>query len=166
MTPTMNGKAPRKQLSDQLNRLDGIIDTLSEGLNQAVVDASREGARAAVREVLVELLTNPDLLATMRPAQVESPTSAFWNRVKVAVSQSAIKAAAVASAAKATLRAATASVPAPGTMPLVLALAVLIGLIAGLVALVCPLWTGTALTALTSATSVGAAFVGVTSTGR
>ena len=34
-----NGKPTRNQLADQLDRLDGIIDTLAEGLNQAVADA-------------------------------------------------------------------------------------------------------------------------------
>lgn len=81
-----NGKPTRKQLADQLDRLDGIIDTLAEGLNQAVADACREGARQAVKDVVVELLTNPDLRALLtsapqRPApQPKKPSS--WSRVK------------------------------------------------------------------------------------
>lgn len=47
-----NGKPARKQLADQLDRLDSLIDCLAEGLNQAVADACRDGARAAVREGL------------------------------------------------------------------------------------------------------------------
>lgn len=71
---TTNGKpTTRKQLSDQLDRLDGIIDTLAVGLNQAVADACREGARAAVREVILELISNPDLMAAVR-ATVPAPT--------------------------------------------------------------------------------------------
>jgi hypothetical protein len=91
-----NGKTPtRKQLSDQLDRLDSIIDTLAVGLNQAVTDACREGARAAVREILLELISNPDLLAAVRAtATPTSPTPdetlppappaapSFWGRIK------------------------------------------------------------------------------------
>ena len=49
-TPTKNHK-PRRQLADQLDRMDGIIDALSDGLNEAVADAARDGARVAVREL-------------------------------------------------------------------------------------------------------------------
>jgi hypothetical protein len=70
MSTTMapNGRPQRKQLSDQLDRLDGIIDTLADGLNRAVADAAREGSREAVREILTELLTNPDVLSMIRTA--------------------------------------------------------------------------------------------------
>ena len=60
---TSNGRPQRKQLSDQLDRLDGIIDALADGLNQAVVTAAKDGTRSAVKEILTELLTNPDILA-------------------------------------------------------------------------------------------------------
>ena len=33
--PATNGRAPRKQLSDQLDRLDAIIDVLADGLPEA-----------------------------------------------------------------------------------------------------------------------------------
>src|SRR5947209_18455632 len=69
MTATAtNGPPRRKQLSDQLDRMDGIIDCLADNLNQAVADAAREGARAAVREILRDLLTNPETLALIRAA--------------------------------------------------------------------------------------------------
>ena len=55
-----NGKPQRKQLSDQLDRLDGIIDALAEGLNGAVADAAREGTRLAVKDAIVEIMTNPE----------------------------------------------------------------------------------------------------------
>jgi len=45
MTATMNGRPQRKQLSDQLDRLDTMIDCLSDALPQAVADATREGTR-------------------------------------------------------------------------------------------------------------------------
>ena len=61
-----NGRPQRKQLSDQLDRLDGIIDALADGLNKAVADAAREGSREAVKEILTEPLTNPDILTMIR----------------------------------------------------------------------------------------------------
>ena len=64
----LNGRPPRKQLSDQLNRLDGIIDTLADGLPEAVGDAVRSGVRTALQQVLVDALTNPETLALLRAA--------------------------------------------------------------------------------------------------
>jgi len=66
MTATMNGRPQRKQLSDQLDRLDTMIDCLSDALPQAVADATREGSRQAVREVLTELFGNPETLSRFR----------------------------------------------------------------------------------------------------
>src|SRR4051812_19026608 len=60
-TVTTNGRRARKQLSDQLDRLDAILDALAEGLPGAVADACREGARQAVKDAVVEILTNPEL---------------------------------------------------------------------------------------------------------
>ena len=71
-TTAVNGK-PRKQLSDQLDRLDGIIDALAEGQNSAVADAAREGTRLAVKDAIVEIVTNPELRALIAPA---APASA------------------------------------------------------------------------------------------
>jgi hypothetical protein len=101
-TATMtNGKPARKQLADQLDRLDGIIDCLADRLPEAVADATREGARQAVRDVILELLTNPELrtlIASLAPQPVaQEPStppaapqpvepapakSEFWGRVK------------------------------------------------------------------------------------
>jgi hypothetical protein len=66
--PTATNGKPRKQLSDQLDRLDGILDTLAEGLNGAVADAAREGTRLAVKDAIVEIMTNPELRALNSPA--------------------------------------------------------------------------------------------------
>src|SRR2546425_10412044 len=105
MSTTMtNGKPQRKQLSDQLDRLDeqmarqdSILDALAEGLNQAVADAARDGVKEAVTGAVIELLTNIDLRvalhkATAPPRQakptawqrLKSVTRAAVNRVKVA----------------------------------------------------------------------------------
>lgn len=64
----LNGRPQRKQLSDQLNRLDEIIDTLADGLPEAVGDAVRTGVQTALQQLLVETLTNPETLALLRAA--------------------------------------------------------------------------------------------------
>jgi hypothetical protein len=96
-TATVNNGRPRKQLSDQLDRLDEqlleidrVFDALSEGLNGAVRDATKEGTRLAVTEAVVELLTKPDLRTALH--QASTPTeakSSFWSRVKATVQSAA-----------------------------------------------------------------------------
>jgi hypothetical protein len=92
-TTAANGKPQRKQLSDQLDRLDGIIDCLAGGLNQAVADACREGTRLAVKDAIVEVLSNPELRAMLVPhVSVPAPTTpdvpsepkkpGLWGRIK------------------------------------------------------------------------------------
>jgi hypothetical protein len=109
-TTTANGRPQRKQLSDQLDRLDSIIDVLAEGLSQAVTDACREGTRAAVRDVLVEIATNPELRATfasLAPAPAAAPNvqappapkgAGLWAalKAKIAAARAAVSHAATA----------------------------------------------------------------------
>jgi hypothetical protein len=66
---TVTNGRPRRQLSEQLDRLDGILDLLAEGLPGAVTDACREGAQAAVKSAILEVLTNPELRALIAPVQ-------------------------------------------------------------------------------------------------
>jgi hypothetical protein len=72
-TTETNGRV-RKSLSDQIDRLDGILDGLAEGLNEAIVTAVKEAVGAAVHEavraVLTELLGNSELLHTIRDSLV------------------------------------------------------------------------------------------------
>ena len=85
-----NGRPQRKQLADQLDRLDGIIDLLGEGLSQAVADACRDGARLAVKDAILEILRNPELrtlLSNPVPAppapQPKAPSGpSRWERIK------------------------------------------------------------------------------------
>ena len=100
-TATMNGKPQRKQLGDQLDRLDSIIDLLAEGLPGAVADACRDGARAAVKDAIIEILSNPELRAMLAPPRrdpaweaVATPPAAppeepkkpgLWSRLKAKV---------------------------------------------------------------------------------
>ena len=66
-TMTMvNGRPQRKQLSEQLDRLDSIIDALAEGLPAAVAAAAREGTQQAVKDAIVEIITNPELRGLMQ----------------------------------------------------------------------------------------------------
>ena len=113
---------PRKQLADQLDRLDGIIDLLADGLPQAVADATRAGARQA----FAELLADPEAIASLkaaltpggampaqgcpmpaavgvtRPCRIARPTSAVWNAAVKTVRVS--KAGIVAVVTEATVR--------------------------------------------------------------
>ncbi len=90
MTTTLNGRLPRKQLSDQLDRMDTLIDGLADALPEAVAEACREGARQAVKEAIVELLTNPDLRAQLTHIAPQAPVSVEpiaaqptrWQRLK------------------------------------------------------------------------------------
>jgi hypothetical protein len=89
-TTTDNDKPRRKQLSDQLDRLDGIIDALGEGLNEAVADAAREGARLALKDAIVEIMTDATLRASLHQATAPEPAdepppkreAGFWARLK------------------------------------------------------------------------------------
>jgi hypothetical protein len=91
-----NAKAPRKQLSDQLDRLDSILDVLGDGLNGAVAEAAREGTRMAVRDAIVEILTDASLRSKLHQATApEMPAEpvdvhekpGLWKRMKAYASQ-------------------------------------------------------------------------------
>ena len=64
-----DGRARRKTLSDQLDRLDGIIDDLSEGLNQAVAHVVQQAVTTAVKQAVEGLMqaavANPDLVRAL-----------------------------------------------------------------------------------------------------
>src|SRR4051794_41909483 len=97
-TTVPNGK-PRRQLADELDRLDrqmdradAILDALAEGLNGAVADATRDGTRQAVKEAVIELLTDPALRATLHAASAPPPTAARpspWDRLRAAAPRAA-----------------------------------------------------------------------------
>jgi hypothetical protein len=144
----MNGK-PRKQLADELDRMtsqldraDAILDALSEGLNGAVAEATKEGTRLAVKEAVVELLTDPDLRDALHrasaPLAEAKPT--LWERLKAKVRQASERAAAVTRSARqavgakvADAKAVVAGVAAPAWMAWKLRKAALVGLGIGVV---------------------------------
>jgi hypothetical protein len=63
--PVLNGK-PRKQLSDQLDRLDTTIDALAEGLPEAITEATRDGTRKAIREAITEIVADPEIIGLLK----------------------------------------------------------------------------------------------------
>jgi len=91
-----NGQS-RKQLSDQLDRLDAVLDNLSDHLNEAVAGAVQQAVglavERAVQGVLTELVSNPavremlarnadaDATPSQQPRQegVDRPSSP-WDR--------------------------------------------------------------------------------------
>ena len=74
-----DGKARRKTLSDQLDRLDGVIDDLSDGLDQAVAHVVQQAVTTAVQQAIEGLmqtvLNNPELLRNLA-AQLGPPAPA------------------------------------------------------------------------------------------
>jgi hypothetical protein len=111
-TTMTNGTQRRKQLSDQLDRLDTqmeradtILDALSEGLNGAVADATREGTRAAVKDAVIELLTDPELRAALHRASAPPATVTLstWAWLRAQAKRLAIKARALGLAAAAAM---------------------------------------------------------------
>ena len=102
MSVTLNGKPPRKQLADQIDRLDRILDGLAEALDHSVQDAAREGARSAVKEILVEVLTDPEVMNLVRtitapatpssaPSQPTVPPArpSLWRRFAITMATAA-----------------------------------------------------------------------------
>jgi hypothetical protein len=83
-TTTTTNDRPRKSLAEQLDRLDAILDGLSEALQGAVADAVQHAVGLAVKDavqgVLSELLANPEVLAMLRgpmtPTSPEGPPAA------------------------------------------------------------------------------------------
>src|SRR5262249_37167869 len=75
-TITANDRPRRKTLADQLDRLDRVIDDLSDGLNQAVATAVERGVTAAVQQAVGGLIqaaaTNPQLMEQL--AQTTKPS--------------------------------------------------------------------------------------------
>jgi hypothetical protein len=76
MTTTNNTTRPRKSLADQIQRLDSILDGLSEGLNEAVTTAVKEAVTTGVQQAIVEVLTNPELQQLLHPPTPPTPPPA------------------------------------------------------------------------------------------
>jgi hypothetical protein len=76
MQTMLTNSKVRKSLSEQIDRLDTILDGLAEALNGAVADAVTQAVGLAVKEavqtVLTEILSNPDLRAQLQGSAVAS----------------------------------------------------------------------------------------------
>ena len=60
MNATLNGR-PKKQLSDQIDRLDRILDSLADGFKEIVAQAAEDGARLAATKSIQELFNHPTM---------------------------------------------------------------------------------------------------------
>jgi hypothetical protein len=148
MTATLNGRPPRKQLGDQLDRLDGILDVLADALPQAVADACKEGAKQAMKEVVLELLTNPEvrtLLAGSVPPTPAMPTVTkpnWWQTLKAKMKEwknaALDRATAAVQAVTLTARMLTAVLPLKRIALVTLGVGLAVGLTALLVYRFCP----------------------------
>jgi hypothetical protein len=94
MQPVLTNSKVRNSLSEQIDRLDKILDGLAEALNGAVADAVTQAVGLAVKEavqtVLTEVLANPDLRAQLQGSAVSPantpvaglpPARSIMNRV-------------------------------------------------------------------------------------
>jgi hypothetical protein len=107
MTTTTNGQQ-RKTLASQIERLDSILDGLSENLNEAVTTAVQQAVTAAVHEAVkqavIEVVTNAELQQLLRPtppraeAQTDRQPGGLWGAVRGAVVRAGQVVAAVAAA--------------------------------------------------------------------
>jgi hypothetical protein len=179
MTATTNGKPQRKQLSDQIDRLDGIIDCLAEALPAAVADACREGARQAVKDAVVEILASPELrslitgLAAARiappspeptpaapPAEPAPKKPGFWTRAKAKLvatkDATAVRCTAAAAVVTTTARTLAAVMP----MKKILLVGTGVGLAVAAVSYACPHGLSAAVSGLGAACTAVAAQVG------
>jgi hypothetical protein len=171
--PLTNGR-PRKQLSDQLDRLDGIIDGLCDGLPQAVADATREGTRQAVKDAILEIMTNPELRAMI---QVLAPTPVpaaplvetalataaapgLWSRIKARVQ--AARAAVVGRyrAARAAVTGTTRALALMMPLRRIALVAVGVGVVFGIVGYAAPAGIAAALAGIGGCVTAAAAQVG------
>jgi hypothetical protein len=75
MTITTDGQA-RKTLASQIDRLDSILDGLSEGLNEAVATAVKEAVTTGVQQAVIEVITNAELQQLLRPPALPTPPAA------------------------------------------------------------------------------------------
>src|SRR6516225_8142322 len=74
MQTVLTNSKVRKSLSEQIDRLDMILDGLAQALNGAVADAVTQAVTLAVKEavqtVLTEVLANPGLRAQLQGSAV------------------------------------------------------------------------------------------------
>jgi hypothetical protein len=84
MTTTMNAATngrPRRSLNDTIGHLDNVIEGLSTAIPETIRDTLQETVSAAVgegvRTALVEILSNPDILEVLRSKLMPQPPVAM-----------------------------------------------------------------------------------------
>lgn len=147
---TTNGRPQRKQLSDQLDRLDSILDALAEALPEAVADACREGARQAVKDAVAEILASPELrslitgLAAARvappptPAEPDAAKPGIWSRLKCRLVAARTAVTRKCRTAGTTVATMTRTVAAMMPLRKILAIGTGVGVVVGAVSYACP----------------------------
>jgi hypothetical protein len=88
MTTSANGRAERKSLAGQLDRLDTILDGLADGLNEAVAAAVKQAVVVAVEAAVRELLASAELQRRLHPQPAAKP--GFVRRAAAAVCRVAV----------------------------------------------------------------------------
>ena len=164
MTATLNGRPQRKQLADQLDRLDGILDVLADALPQAVADACREGARQAVKDAVLELLANPDVRTLLAPPAPPPPPPVppkptWWQTLKSKLTAARNAVTERAKAALTTVTQAARLLAAVLPLRRIALVAGAVGLTVGVVSLVCPPLVAAAVSAVGGAVTAAAAQV-------
>jgi hypothetical protein len=77
-TTGANGRAQRKSLAEQIDRLDLILDGLADGLQEAVAMAVQQAVSTAVQVAVREVLSNPELLRRLRPEPAHAAGKVRW----------------------------------------------------------------------------------------
>ena len=167
--PVANGRPQRKLLSDELTRLDGIIDSIAEGLPAAVAAAAREGTRQAVKDAILEIATNSELRAmfqtptlppfVMAPSEPAIPKPSLWSRIKANLA--AAKAAIVERAQVAKIFVVETFKTVTRIMPIKrIVLVTAVGMMAGVILHFAPAGLSTAIACVAGAVAAGLTQVG------
>jgi hypothetical protein len=80
LTATLNGRRePRRSLSQELDRLDKMLDGLAEAIPATIADSMKETVSTAVAEAfratLMEVVANPDIIALLRGARTAAASN-------------------------------------------------------------------------------------------
>jgi hypothetical protein len=104
INPAANGQKQRRSLSHELDRFDSMIDGLDQAIQNVIGDAVKESVGAAVgeavRATVLEIASNPDLIAMLRggvpattpastvehPAAPQAPAVSVLGRVRQSMS--------------------------------------------------------------------------------
>ena len=76
-------RPPKRKLSDEIDRLNRILDGLGDALLAAITDAARQGCRVAVREAIeADRAKHPRRVGLAPPAPPGPSRPSIWCRMK------------------------------------------------------------------------------------